>query len=178
MHGAAFHCPYASTACTCIHRCTPVNPRTHEQLRTIRQVSWDVTPTSLGWRSSTGNTNAATESHPRAPAPTTEELRKPQIPQNQWKIWEKEKDFPWFSLGLIETVRFIRCRDWGRDCSNTGQLPTKQNTSAITSFLHISVSVPLRTCFLLFCILRFELSTVPQLTHCWILTLHRKSECW
>jgi hypothetical protein len=40
-------------------------------------------------------------------------------------------------LGLIETVRLICCRGWGRDCSSRGQLPTKQNTSAITSFLLI-----------------------------------------
>jgi hypothetical protein len=84
MHGAEFHSPYASMACTCIHhRRTSVNPCTQQQLRTIRQVSWDVTPTSLGWRSSTGNTTVATTSHPRVPASTTEQLRKPQIPQNQ-----------------------------------------------------------------------------------------------
>ena len=160
MHGAEFHSPYASMPCTCIHhRCTPVNPRTHHQPRTNREVSRDVKPTSLGWRSSRGNTNAGTPSPSRAPASTTKQLRKPQIPRNQRKIWEKAKDFPWISLGLIEKVRFIR---WGRDCSSIGQLPTKQNTSAITSFLHISVSVPLTACFLLFCILRSELSTVPQ----------------
>jgi len=97
--------PYASIACTCVHHhCTQVDPRTRQQLRTIRQVSCDVTPMSLGWRSSKGNLIEAAASHRRAPAATTERLHKPQIPQNQWKIWEKAKVLLWISLRLIETV--------------------------------------------------------------------------
>ena len=170
MHGAKFHSPYASIPCMCIHHhCTQVTPRTHQQLRTIRQVSCDLTPMSPGWRSPKGNLNAASASHRRAPASTTEQLQKPQIPQNQWKIWEKAEDFPWISLGLIETVRFLRCRDWGRDRGSTGQLPTANQTKYQR---HYFIPSHLRLCptsylflLLLFCALRFELSTVPQFWH-------------
>ena len=94
------------------------------------------------------------------------------------------------SLGF----RLDRWRRWGSFAAETGvetaaaqdncQLPTKQNTSAITSFLHISVSVPLPTCF--FVVLHPSFRTFPEChssdtqtcTHCWIVNLHRKSQCW